>query len=509
MKKDVLYNYRYYTILIVLLFSSAGLLLDLFQEWGFTEWWIVNMGRKGTISPEPPSTSNFNLIILNGLTISVYIVITVLLILRKISVKRTTIIYSLILSINIYLAYFWYFTNTGNISNFVLRDLIIFYIIIFIASTCTSTSFTVLIAAVASVFYMLFSILSGDKFLLKNMPVFIMLTGSFAFVFRRIVNILDKSILKQEEEAKRIEELSHFKESLTQMLLHDVKVPLTSIINLSDSGSSPSNIKKINYHARKTVRMLSNMIDVESGNKLKIKLENSMFAVSELIKESVEQVQIHALEKNIYIHNTINNDIVIKGDKDLLERTIINILENAVKYSGKNSNINIYVNDDNENVYLSVADEGRGINPGEIHKVFELFYTSGLDDMNEKSSGIGLTFCKIVVEAHGGKITVKSDINKGSTFILSLPLSAQINRESVSKAKNDFLSVSKETLTIVRPVVNKLKKISYYQTSEILAILNSIPVKDEAKYNEELEIIKEAALSCNEEIYNKLLKFIT
>ena len=506
-KENILYRYRRYTVIFALVFSVIGLVLDIIQQLGITENWLTGFV---TDSGNSGFGSNINLVILNLITIVIFLFLLFFLVRKSGEIMIITIIFVLTLCANNYIAYFWYFANTSIIASYILRDLLLFYALIFVSATCANTFFTILITALTLIFYLLFSILSHDYFLIENIPLAILLTGAFAFVFRLIVIILEKSIQKQEEEAHRIKELSQFKEKMSQMLLHDIKVPLNSILMLSHSPLSASNLEKIHYQASKVSRMLGNIIDVESRKNVKIRLNPTTFLLSAWIDEAIEQVHYHALEKNISIRKNIQEGkIGLRGDKDLLDRCLINILENAIKYSPENTAVHILGKAGKNEVNITISDEGPGIKPGDEQKIFELFYTAADNIQKERSSGIGLTFCKMVAEAHEGKIMAGSNPSGGAIFTMSMPLVIQDNNIIADKSQNPFESFSEDTLRLLRPLAGELWKTTYYQSSEIIKILNKVPVGDNKKIREEVEKIKELALSCNKDLYENMLKSIS
>ena len=510
-KENILYKYRRYTTIFVLVFSAIGLVLDTLQQRTVISLWLTGQANRQVSfsSGNPEFMGNLHLIILNLVTLTTILILLIALIRRSISVSKTTIVYAVTLSLNLFMAYRLYFLQTDNMVSYVLRDLVIFFILIFIVATCTNTFFTVAIFVTASVFYIFLAILSKDTFLKENIPMFVMLTGAFAYVFRKIVLILEKSIGRQEEEAIRITELSRFKERMSHMLLHDIKVPMNSIIMLSHSPSSTSNIQKINYHASKVALMLGNILDVESGNIIRIKLSKSTFRLSDFIGEAIEQVHYHTLLKNITIQKNIPEiSVPIYGDRNLLERCMVNIIDNAIKYSPENRMIEITGELLEDKISISVTDQGPGIDVSERDKIFELFYTIPENSGKGKSSGIGLTFCKMVVDAHDGNIAVHSDSEGGTKFTITLPFHTSLNENSILQVQDLSGKISPESLLLLKHHIAKLKSLKYYQLSEILHIFHDIPMNGNEQIRKEIEMIKEMALSCDENKFDNLLKIL-
>lgn len=124
--------------------------------------------------------------------------------------------------------------------------------------------------------------------------------------------------------------------------------------------------------------------------------------------------------KNIDIINNIPSTVIASFDAYLVERILTNLVLNAIKFTPKNGRILIEQKNEVAAIKICVIDNGTGI-PGEFHKrIFEK-YGQVENGKSSKSTGLGLTFCKMAVEAHGGEIGVISEINKGSTFWFTIP----------------------------------------------------------------------------------------
>ncbi len=151
-------------------------------------------------------------------------------------------------------------------------------------------------------------------------------------------------------------------------------------------------------------------------------LEPKKIDIANLVQNIAEDIKILALQKNISINCLLKESIIILGDENQLKRLFINILDNAIKYTPHNGNISVDINRNDNYVIIAINDTGTGIPENEISHIFDRFYR--LKKFNQHPGfGLGLSIAKSVVEAHKGKIDVKSLQNKGTTFIISLPLS--------------------------------------------------------------------------------------
>ncbi len=147
----------------------------------------------------------------------------------------------------------------------------------------------------------------------------------------------------------------------------------------------------------------------------------SAFNIEEAISNQVEIAKLEADKKNIRIffkYSTNSAIPVISADARMIERVIANLLDNAVKYSPHDAKISVKLNDWNLEVQVQVLDTGIGISEEYLPYIFDAFYRVSRDS---GGSGLGLSIAKTIIEAHGGKIWVKSTPGKGSAFSFTLP----------------------------------------------------------------------------------------
>ncbi|MDP2777248.1 MAG: HAMP domain-containing sensor histidine kinase, partial [Anaerolineales bacterium] len=137
---------------------------------------------------------------------------------------------------------------------------------------------------------------------------------------------------------------------------------------------------------------------------------------------AVETVRTHAARKDIEIVSSIEEPPkFVSGDEGTLVETLVNILNNAVKYSRSGSQVLLKAEEGETDILISVTDSGIGISKEDLPYIFNDFYTGKSDQAVEKGSGIGLAITRRIVEAHHGVISVESEPGKGSTFMIRLP----------------------------------------------------------------------------------------
>jgi signal transduction histidine kinase len=129
------------------------------------------------------------------------------------------------------------------------------------------------------------------------------------------------------------------------------------------------------------------------------------------------------LNKKIQINFDDKNDYQIVADKNMIELVLRNLISNAIKFTNKKGKIDIHITEQNQEIQISVADDGIGIPENRLETIFEVSKnknTPGTE--NEQGTGLGLILCKDFIENHGGKIWVESKTGKGSIFTFSLPV---------------------------------------------------------------------------------------
>ena len=176
-------------------------------------------------------------------------------------------------------------------------------------------------------------------------------------------------------------------------------------------------------------RIISDLTMLTNADSEMEKLHYEQVNMTKLIELVVKSLLIIAREKNISLkfgHHF--RDFFIMGDEVKLEKIVINLIRNAIKYTDENGWIKIFLNKNEENITLTIKDNGIGIPEKDLPNIFERFYrVDKARSRVEGGTGLGLSICKWMVEAHGGQISVKSEESVGSEFIVKLPLNNKKN----------------------------------------------------------------------------------
>lgn len=230
----------------------------------------------------------------------------------------------------------------------------------------------------------------------------------------------------------RYKELDTLKSEFVSTVSHDLKYPLTLIKGyttmLDMLGELTPQQKNYSNKIAEGIEQMTHLVDdildltrIESG----IGLHISQINLSEFIERVVSLVQPRALQKNIQIiiQESADSSLSLKTDFSLLQQALLNLLENAVKYTPSGGQVEIATRTDNENVVFEIRDNGMGISQVDIPYIFNKFYRGGNKEaFQRKGTGLGLAIVKSIAVRLEGKVWVQSQLGKGSRFYFELPL---------------------------------------------------------------------------------------
>jgi len=146
-------------------------------------------------------------------------------------------------------------------------------------------------------------------------------------------------------------------------------------------------------------------------------------SITTVITKAVDNVQTHATRKAIDIEiNQTKSQTIVNGEEGTLVEAVVNIVGNAVKYSRMGGHVSISAEEKGEHVHITVADDGVGIAQEDLPHLFQDFYIGKSKTEGERRSGVGLAITRRIIEAHDGSISVESELGKGSTFVIQLPV---------------------------------------------------------------------------------------
>ena len=247
----------------------------------------------------------------------------------------------------------------------------------------------------------------------------ILLTVIAAFVF------IDRALRKQRD-------LERMKNDFTGNITHELKTPIAvayaasdTLLECGDLGNNPSlreeYLNIIKGQLDKLTGLVEMILSTTLKNRDSLQLDLTDTAIKPLLEEAAAQTRLSAKKPCTTTVSVCPDDLAVRIDRKLISSVLSTLLDNAVKYSGKQVTIALEARQDGYKTCISIADNGIGIAPRDQIHIFEKFYRVPTGDVhNVKGYGIGLFFAKNIVEKHGGRLTVESTPGKGSTFYIEL-----------------------------------------------------------------------------------------
>ena len=227
----------------------------------------------------------------------------------------------------------------------------------------------------------------------------------------------------------QLHRLEKLRDDLTHMVVHDLRNPLTVICGFLDilefheaqklSASTQTLVTVARRSAEDLLNMIGSILDVSKMGAGEMKLQREPCDLDALIRAVLATTQPLPGNRTVTL-DAPESSLTVTADVGLIRRVLQNLLSNALKYTPAGGDVRIVVTPSPSEIRVAVTDAGPGIAPEYHQRIFEKFGQVE-DRKNRLGTGLGLTFCKLAVEAHGGRIGVESEVGKGSTFWLALP----------------------------------------------------------------------------------------
>lgn len=238
-------------------------------------------------------------------------------------------------------------------------------------------------------------------------------------------------LLKQTAALRREKEM--LRENFAAIVSHELKSPLVAIqqnlfalfAELEDklTDSQKELCTRLKLRLDDLLKLVNSWLRILSVDLNKLKETFKPVAIATVVSRAIETVQPHAIRKNVQIKTELAPDLPpVNGDEGSLIEVLVNILNNAVKYSYPESVVTVRAVQSNNEVAISVSDKGVGIAKEDLQFIFQDFARGKHQPEGATGYGIGLTISRRIVEVHGGSITVESEPGKGSTFTVRLPI---------------------------------------------------------------------------------------
>jgi signal transduction histidine kinase len=269
------------------------------------------------------------------------------------------------------------------------------------------------------------------------------LSGSLATVAAQLSLALERDrLLEIERETagtlarqnEELQELDHMKDLFVSSVSHELRTPLTSMIGYleilrgGEAGDLSRQQQRFLEIVDRNCHRLSDLIDdilfmsrVDSG---RFRLERESVDLSELVADRAQSIRPVAQGKGVEVHLDVDGAVRLYADSARLAQVLDNLLSNAVKFTPAGGSVFVTVSASDEAAHLEVRDTGVGIPEDESERLFERFFRASTA-ANIKGTGLGLSIVRSIVEAHGGTISVRSQVGVGTTVAVDLPLKTE------------------------------------------------------------------------------------
>ncbi len=225
--------------------------------------------------------------------------------------------------------------------------------------------------------------------------------------------------------------LDNMQKELVADVSHELKTPITSIMGYADTlleggydeETQSKFLNVIASESRRMARLVTDLLTLSRYDSNKKKTQKESFDLGELVKRCQEKLAIEIKKKGHKVNCFVTADVpLVYADKDDIERVVLNILTNSIKYTPENGEIKIYVGFVYNDAYIKVFDNGIGIPEDDLSRIFERFYRVDKARTREMGgTGLGLSIAKEILDKNGGSIDIKSKVGEGTEVVIRIP----------------------------------------------------------------------------------------
>jgi signal transduction histidine kinase len=236
-----------------------------------------------------------------------------------------------------------------------------------------------------------------------------------------------------EDSYEKLKDLDRTKMEFFTLISHELRNPLAVIKGFSEllydgtlgpvTDKQREKLQRIRENVDRLTDIVGKMSDISSFESRRYAVDKALFALSDMVGELADTIRFLFTNKRITLEVNIPPGLpLVEADRKKIEQVLLNLLNNALKYTPDGGKVTITLKDRNSDVLVSVHDTGIGIPKKDLDKIFSGFYHSGYKLSYEyKGPGLGLAISRKFVEGHGGSIWARSEVGKGSTFYFTIP----------------------------------------------------------------------------------------
>lgn len=256
----------------------------------------------------------------------------------------------------------------------------------------------------------------------------IQLGGTWTLFVGYLASRMEHKNWQLEQEKQSLAQLEQLKNNFVSLISHDLKTPIAKIQAIVDrllltdhSSELTQDLKSLRASSNELHRYIQSILKILRVESKDFHLNIEVSDINDLVQRAILQIKPLAQEKRISISENLEPLFTIEVDPILIQEVLINILENAIKYTPEAGAVWIETQEVDNNIKISIRDNGEGIRPEELEDVFGKFVRGKNQDLKTKGSGLGLYLVKYFIELHGGSVSLASQVGKGTTVDLYLP----------------------------------------------------------------------------------------
>ena len=248
---------------------------------------------------------------------------------------------------------------------------------------------------------------------------------------RTELNISDDMPHKVRQDITEHVKLDNMRKEFVADVSHELKTPITSIMGYADTllegeydkETQNKFLSVIAAEARRMAKLVTDLLTLSRYDSKKMRVDKTEFDLGDLVKKCQEKLKFEIEKKNHNMECFVTASVPpVEADKDGIERVVLNILSNAIKYTKENGTIKVYVGFVYNDAYIKVIDNGIGIPEEDLKRIFERFYRVDKARTREMGgTGLGLSIAKEILNQNKGSIDIKSEVGKGTEVVIRLP----------------------------------------------------------------------------------------
>ncbi len=247
-------------------------------------------------------------------------------------------------------------------------------------------------------------------------------------------SVLERQSWQLRQERLYLDELEQLKNNFVSLISHDLKTPIAKIQSIVDrlalqnqNTEIDQDLRSLRQSSDELHRYIQSILKVLKVESRDFRIHREICDINQLVDEAVASLNSLANEKNLVLIVETVPIFSIEADTTLIREVLINLIENAIKYSHRNGKIWVRTHEYDDRVDVEIQDTGEGISPDEIATIWQKFVRGKEQDLKSKGTGLGLYLVKYFIELHGGSVHLESQLHHGTRIGFSLPLESEPN----------------------------------------------------------------------------------